>query len=316
MASYTMQLREIIEQASQYENLSTKERIEQGRKQLFDFEYPLFDEAYRKTFETHFIRKFYMREIGTETEGLFKFNLETWLDINMPYFNQLFESELLEFDPLTNSEMNTTQKTIKDVDQTDNRDILKQSTENGKVDQSSSQQSTSAGTQTTDTDSLFETTESGSKDTTGQRLNDNFERDLESNNPDSRLTITTNDGQGVIEYASQINEKNANNKENTTNNTEETKTSGGSDTTGTVGSSTGEGTFESTDAETSLKTNEGNQNETLVSNIDTIEDFVAHRVGKIGVQSYSKLLMDFRTTFLRIENQIFDEMQELFMLVY
>ena len=33
MSSYTMQLREIIEQASQYENLSTKERIE-GRKQL------------------------------------------------------------------------------------------------------------------------------------------------------------------------------------------------------------------------------------------------------------------------------------------
>ena len=148
-----------------------------------------------------------------ETEGLFKFNLETWLDINMPYFNQLFESELLEFDPLTNSEMTPLKKQSPDTDQTDNRDILKQSTENGKVDQSSSQQSTSAGTQSTDTNSQFETTESGSKDTTGQRLNDNFERDLESNNPDSRLAITTNDGQGVIEYASQINEKNANNKE-------------------------------------------------------------------------------------------------------
>lgn len=316
MASYTMQLREIIEQVSQYEDLSMKERIEVGRQHLFNFQYPIFDEEYRKIFETHFIRTFYMREIGTETEELFKFNLETWLSVNMPYFNKLFESELLQFDPLSNSKMDVTHTKKSDLSQSDNKDIVKVNTENGQVDHVSDQTSSATGRTNTGTDSQFETNESGEKDTTGQRLNDNFERDLESNNPDSRLTITTDDGQGVIEYASKINEQNANNKENTTNQTNESKVSDGSDHTTTTGTSLNDGTFKSVDGETSIRKNEGNQNEKLVSNIDEIEDFVQHRVGKIGVQSYSKLLMDFRLSFVRVEKQIFDEMQELFMLAY
>ena len=105
MSSYTMQLKTYIEQASQTSTLSTRDKIEQGRTKLFDFEYPIFDETYKKVFETNFIRRFYMTEIGFETEGLFKFHLETWLLINMPYWNKMFESELLQFDPLTNAKM-------------------------------------------------------------------------------------------------------------------------------------------------------------------------------------------------------------------
>jgi len=64
MASYTMQLRDIIDQTTMNQTLSTRDRIEQGRLKLFDFDYPLFDESYKKVWETNFIRKFYMREIG------------------------------------------------------------------------------------------------------------------------------------------------------------------------------------------------------------------------------------------------------------
>src|SRR4051794_36040800 len=110
MASYTMELRNYIEMWAQNEDLPTREIIERGRSKLFDFEYPLFDPDYKKVFETHFIRKFYMREIGFETEGLFKFQLETWLIINMPYFNKLFESEMLQYDPLSNTKLDVTHK--------------------------------------------------------------------------------------------------------------------------------------------------------------------------------------------------------------
>ena len=90
MASYTMPLRDYIEMWSQHiPDISTRERIEIGRKKLFDFPYPIFDEKYRKEFETKFIRNFYMKEIGFETEELFKFRLENWLTINMPYLQVL-----------------------------------------------------------------------------------------------------------------------------------------------------------------------------------------------------------------------------------
>lgn len=252
MSSYTMQLRTYIEQATQDQELSTRERIEAGRSKLFDFEYPIFDESYRKVFETHFIRKFYMREIGAETEGLFKFNLETWLMINMPYFNKLFESELLTFDPLKNHDVSVNTKKTTDSDST----------------------STATGTQSTNA------TNSGNT----SRNDDQFSRDLESNNPDSRLAITTQDGSGVIEYASKIDE--TTHKNNTTGTTSNTAT-------GTT-----------------------NDNQDVTASIDSVEDYIENRIGKTGDQSYSKLLEEYRNSFIRIENQIFSEMQELFMLVY
>jgi hypothetical protein len=50
MASYTMQLREYIEMWSQNETLSTRDQIEKGRTNLFDFDYPIFDVSnYKKS---------------------------------------------------------------------------------------------------------------------------------------------------------------------------------------------------------------------------------------------------------------------------
>jgi hypothetical protein len=263
-----MQLREYIEMWTQEQTLSTRETIETGRTKLFDFDYPLFDQTYKKVFETHFIRKFYMREIGFETEGLFKFHLETWLLINMPYFNKMFESELMKFDPLTNTKL--------DVTQTKTKDHLKNDVRDSK--------------QTSSTDGSNTNTNSQSVD--GTLVEDNFDRQLDSNNPDSRLTITSSDGEGVIEYASSIKENNENNK----------KTSN-SDTTGSSKDVT------NVDSET-------NVNDQINSKINETEDYIESRIGKIGDQTFSKMLGEYRQNLLRVENQIFDEMQELFMLVY
>jgi hypothetical protein len=252
MSSYTMQLRTFVESFSQFETgLSTRDKIEKGRNKLFDFDYPIFDEAYRKVFETHFIRNFYMREIGVETEGHFKFNLETWLLINMPYFNKLFESELIEYDPLENSRMESNHKKTVDKDRADTRNTTATSHTDGTANETSTQ--------------------------------DNFNRGLQSDTPDNRLAITTLDGEGVIEYASKIDED-----KGTSKGTENTTTTADSDT---------------------------SMDDTLNSEINETEDFLQSRMGKIGVQTYSKMLQEHRQAFLRIEKQIFDEMQELFMLV-
>jgi hypothetical protein len=263
-----MQLREYIEMWSQNETLSTKDTIEKGRPKLFDFDYPIFDADYKKVFETHFIRKFYMREIGFETEGLFKFQLETWLQINMPYFNKMFESELIQFDPLDNVKLDVTKTKTNDVTKNDTRD----------------------STQTSSTDGTSTNTSTQSVD--GTLTEDNFDRQIDSNNPDTRLALTANDGQGVIEYASSIKENNENNQ----------KTSS-SDTTGTTNDTT------KVDSDATI-------NDTLSSEINETEDYIESRIGKVGNDSFSKMLGEYRQNLLRVENKIFDEMQELFMLVY
>ena len=306
MAMYTMELRNYIEMFSQYEdNLSLDERIEIGREKLFDFDYPFFDETYRPQFERNFINEFYMREIGFETEELFKMRLRNWLRKNMGYYNKLFESELLEYDPLTNSRVDVTHTKENDKGQSDLRN----------VNQTSNTHSTGStdSEQIGNVDSTQTTTGSTSQDTdrNTDRIDEQFNRKLEGDTPQNRLQLTTGvDGTGVLEYASKIDEDKGSGLSNTS------ETEGVS---GTSNSSSEDNRSDTTNFNSNDETNvdsTANQVDTFDSDINEVEQFVQNRVGKIGVQSFSKLVQEYRNALLRVEVQIHDEMQELFMLVY
>ncbi|MGA9220650.1 MAG: hypothetical protein WBZ57_05585 [Pseudomonas graminis] len=284
MASYTMELRTYIEAWSQFDpnpNLTTREKIEIGRKKLFDFDYPIFDPNYKAVFETNFIRNFYMTEIGFETEEYFKFQLETWMRINMTYFNKLWESELLKYNPLFNTDFTEDSNRKNDKGKKDVRDTTQKANTTGTTNGTSSTDVTSSG------------------ESNGTSTDDNFNRKLESDNPDSRLTLTTNDGEGVISYASKIDENNENNS-NTSHN-----------------ESTGESHSDSTDSTDTTTNSTADQNDVLTSDINEVEDYLNHKVGKAGSASYPQLVKEYRESLLRIEQTIFAELRtKLFMLVY
>ena len=111
MSKYTTELRFICEQQSGldesvgYDKVS--EVIDGARPKIFSFDYPIFDPAYKPTFERKFLRHFYTREIATETYGLWKLKLEAKLNEIMPYYNKLYESELIEFNPLYDTDLHT-----------------------------------------------------------------------------------------------------------------------------------------------------------------------------------------------------------------
>ena len=118
MAKYTTEVRSICET---YAGLTTSvgyakigEVIEKSREKIFDFDFPIFDENYRSVLETKILKHYYTREIGEETVGLWKFRLDTKLNEIMPFYNKLYNSELLEFNPLYNS--NIERKGTKDLD--------------------------------------------------------------------------------------------------------------------------------------------------------------------------------------------------------
>lgn len=79
MANYTLELRQI----SESRNLK-----------VFDFEYSFYSEEHRKEFEDKFINYYFFHEIGVETVQRFKHNLKTKLNEIMPYYSQLYESEM------------------------------------------------------------------------------------------------------------------------------------------------------------------------------------------------------------------------------
>ena len=104
MSHYTTELRYVCEtlaglqESVGYNDVNTV--IENSRDKLFNFDFPIYDEAYRSVLETKIIKHYYTHEIGSETVGLFQFRLDTKLNEIMPYYNDLYRSAMLEFNPL------------------------------------------------------------------------------------------------------------------------------------------------------------------------------------------------------------------------
>ena len=105
MSKYTTEVRFICETLAgltESEGFdSIDDIIEKSYAKFFDFDFPIFDEEYRPILEKKIIRHFYTREIGDETVGLFMLHLSAKLNDIMPYYNQLYESELIELNPIT-----------------------------------------------------------------------------------------------------------------------------------------------------------------------------------------------------------------------
>lgn len=76
--------------------------------------YPIFAENHRVLLNRKIIEHYWNREIGIETISMFTFALRRKMNEIMPFYNQLYETELLAFDPISNYKL----KTIRD-DKTD-----------------------------------------------------------------------------------------------------------------------------------------------------------------------------------------------------
>lgn len=104
MSKYTTEVRYICEEAAGLQDSVGYNNIESvittAAPVIFDFDFPIFDEAYRLPLEKTILRHYYTREIGEETVGLWKLRLWDRLSLIMPYYNKLYYSETLQFNPL------------------------------------------------------------------------------------------------------------------------------------------------------------------------------------------------------------------------
>lgn len=93
MSKYSVQLRWLVEQAladAELPNVEANWHAAYDKLGLAD--YPIFDEAYRRTLNDKIIRRYFMYEIGAETAGLFRMFVRDAMHLVMPYYNQLYES--------------------------------------------------------------------------------------------------------------------------------------------------------------------------------------------------------------------------------
>jgi len=78
---------------------------------LTSSDYPIFDEAYRPVLNKRILDHWALYEIGQETEGMFRFALNRRLREVMLYYNKLYLSEQITFDPLSTMDYTDTTDT-------------------------------------------------------------------------------------------------------------------------------------------------------------------------------------------------------------
>lgn len=280
MSKYTTEVRFICETAAGYDEsqdgMSVEQVIQAAIPSVFNFSFPIFDEKYRNVLETKILRHYYTREIGLETVGLWKLKLNTKLNEIMPYYNQLYKSELIEFNPLYDTDMSRTYKRTNDGTQKMTGDVRSDGTQEAYHDGNSTAKSNGSDKQTTN--------QTGSGSAT--------KKDAYSDTPQGALTNVEN-----LTYLS--NARIINDGKTETLNVTTDSTRGDTTTTDTSSTDTLDTTNNST---TSANTS-----------INNLEDYTETILGKRGGENYSSLLRDFRDTFLNIDMLIINDLNELFM---
>lgn len=285
MAKYTTEVRTICEFYANQRTpkpsnfASVDSTIQAAIPNIFTFTFPIFDESYRVLLETKILRHYYTREIGVETVALWRLKLETKLNEVMPYFNQLYKSELLEFNPFYDVELGTTRNN--EHNQLENMTENADTTSKSETDTTQTTKDTIADTDSTTIDSTV--------------TRNNTEKNAYSDTPQGQISNVDN-------YSYLTNYRNVNNN--------------GSDTTDETNNRTYNRTADRTltgnFTNNSSSTNEVQNNK----NSTSTDDYIEKVSGKRGTSSYSSMLQEFRETFLNIDMQVIDSLSDLFMGVW
>lgn len=286
MSKYTTELRYLIEN-----------NFDIGLKT-----YPIFDENYRELLNQKIINHYYFREIGMETAELFKRYLNTTMCEIMPYYNQLYKSELLEFNPFYNVD-----KTIvSDKNNNSVSDFIGNTTGKNQQNADTENTQTNNGKQQTTTAATSVGESVGNSRGSGKTTNKS--KRVSSDTPQGFLSINSIDNETYASAAEMANGETVN--EFTVNDTKATSNNSESGT-----------TDQTNIAETKAK---GNTTSNATTETDTankttsndFENYVSHVIGKSEGETYSEMLLKFRDTFLNIDMMVIDELKTCFMMIY
>ena len=280
MAKYTTQVRTICESKSGLEESKGFNNIEEiltsAAPLIFNFDFPIFDETYRLVLEKKILRHYYMREIGEETVGLWQLRLNSRLNEIMPYYNKLYESELIQFDPM------------RDTDYTKSGDRSGESNENKNEDGETHSTSTMTGTikdEATGTNTQHETG-------TDNDVRKNEHWDYYSDTPQGTVSNLAN-----LTYL--------------TNARHVTDDGSGSSRTKNL-TTTNEADTENTRTYNTQNVTNGTNSLEGTKQASTTEEYAEHVLGKMPGKSFSKMLQEFRDTFLNIDLMVVNDLSDLF----
>lgn len=277
MATYTMTIAEMMS------NPITR--------QIFpdNYDFYLDDEQARKDFEDKFIKHYYYREIGFETPFMFAQRLESHLLLNMPYWKQLYQTELeaRDINFLLNKDLRET--FIREVE-TENS-AMSNSTSN-QNNQSVASVTTSQTTSGTDNGTSSTTTESQQSDNQNVTSKESLIRDgvAQPSLTDGYLTGT--------------------------NSTTGANTQNVSGTSGVTSEQTTTSQAEASGNNTTTDEMKTNNKASHQDNGTSLEKTELISQGNIGITSSAQLLKEWREVLINMDKIIIDSCNDLFLKIY
>ena len=305
MSKYTTEVRFICENSaglSESEGADNVDSVlDRCWNKVFNFDFPIFDENYRQVLCSKILKHYYTREIAHETVGRWKLALNAKLNEIMPYYNQLYKSELLEFNPFY------------DVDLTRSREGSGTRDTTGSTSNTSTESGTNTKTDTVTSKETSSDTSNSTESNTSKTTESNSNNTVTNDNTLNRFSDTPQnsmDTQGIADSVPLTTVTKVNEDINVN--------STGSSTVDVTGSKTGKVDSSGSVNKTINDTVKGNDSReingsgTSTENINSTDKYIETVKGKQGTENYSSLLKKFRETFLNIDMMIIEDCSDCF----
>ena len=328
MSKYTTEVRFICEEAAGLDHSVGYDRVneivETAYPKIFDPTLVFESEETKTRLLPKILLHYYQREIGYETVGLWKLKLNQKLREILPYYNQLYASERLVYDPLQNVDnTHTHQGEYVDNSKVDNkRDHINTETRNlTTVDNGSS-----SFDRNEDTILRHDKITERGQDTTSHNVTGVGEMwNMFSDTPQGGIdgvslaggvdqTGTLSDN-AYLTNATHQTEKPAETTDSSTyGNITETYNKNGDkkDNVHTVGWDK----IDNTNTHTGSVVDEAHTTDDNKRKDDGSDSYINKEYGKIGVMTYQEMQMKWRESFLNIDMQVINELGDLFMKVW
>lgn len=300
MAEYTIELKDVVRNHN-----------------IFDFNYPFYDEEKRHKFEESFIRHFYFREIGTPVIDRFIHYLNDKMNTVFPYYNELFKAAAIEYEILDNYKLTETyERNVKNDHKQSGivSSVGKQITDETRTGEAAAE-SNATGKQENEGIATENKQHTGKETATGTNKKNNDEIKKFHDTPAGMLSLDDS------RYLTTLNHDTVNNTES--NNNETVTDLKDENTNKTVNSSESESTEKShsntTDklqAENRMVQDSNTRNYTQG---EQVESYTLTRKGNIGVDTDSDAItkhIKLQKVLKNIEIMFFEECEDLFMMVY
>lgn len=302
---------------------------------LFDFPYKFDDPLFKAQIEEDIINYYYDYEIGQETPDMFKRKFKARFTRMIGYYNELHNTTLLSYNPLTNysiaEAMEQLAKSLNKVDGSTSNTASGRGT--SQLDTTNEQSSVADSVTTSEGTDSNTNTVTNDLSTTNTNTKTNNLKTVNSGTGSTSSTEKTSDypqqGIGTTDYLSGSRTGTTTSKDDSTSDSTGTVTDSGAGTnTGTVknvgsGTSTGTATSENTsttDGSTSQtgSTTSNDQADSTNSTTGTgsVDTEYSKTIEGITGTTYQELVRQERANLMRLTNMIIDELKPCFILVH